>query len=146
MILPAQTIKELNILDPCHSSYDVGGMSAGLGPCSYDMTLNENLSLRPGEFKLASCVEKFNMPHDVAGEVKDKSTLARLGVAVQNTFVDPGFRGFLTVEVTNHGPLDINLEASQPICQVVFYRLETETEIPYMGKYQDQSPGPQVAR
>jgi dCTP deaminase len=67
-------------------------------------------------------------------------------LAVQNTVFDPGFRGFCTIELTNHGNEIISIRSGTAIAQMIFHRLDEPTEIPYKGKYQDQQAGPQEAR
>jgi dCTP deaminase len=121
-------------------------MSFGLGPAGYDVRIAEGITVSAGQFFLASTVERFNIPNDILGKVCDKSTWARRGIAVQNTIIEPGWRGFLTLELTNHGLDRIVIEAGDPIAQIIFFRLEAATELPYAGKYQDQEAGPQPAR
>lgn len=86
------------------------------------------------------------MPDDVVGIVHDKSTLARRGLALQNTVIEPGWRGFLTLEISNHGTEPVTLTAGTPIAQVLFHRLDHLAANPYNGKYQDPERGPQKAR
>jgi len=95
---------------------------------------------------LGSSIEFFDIPLDVCAEVKDKSTNARMFVLVQNTFIESGWRGFLTIELTRFLPWPIRLKRGTPIAQVVFKQLDHPTEQPYEGKYQDQEAGPQAAR
>jgi dCTP deaminase len=145
MILPAQAIRKIKPVSPfcertCHN-----GMTFGLGPAGYDVRLAETVVVG-AKFVLASTLEHFDMPTDLLGQVTDKSTWARRGVAVQNTIIEPGWRGYLTVELTNHGGEPIEIQAGDPIAQIVFFRLEAPTERPYQGKYQDQEAGPQPAR
>jgi dCTP deaminase len=102
--------------------------------------------LAPGEFVLASTAEMFCMPDDVLGVVHDKSSWARRGLAAQNTVIEPGWRGFLTLELTNHGKEPLWLERGVGIVQVIFHLLDEPAAHPYRGKYQDQAAGPQVAR
>lgn len=82
------------------------------------------------------------MPNDLCAEVKDKSTNARMFVLVQNTIIEPGWRGFLTLELTRMLPWPIRIKRGTPIAQIVFKRLDAPTEQPYSGKYQDQKRGP----
>lgn len=98
-----------------------------------------------GGFVLGSVVEYIEMPNDVIGVVHDKSTLARLGLAVQNTVIEPGWKGYLTLEITNHGPYCLRLRKGLPICQVLFYQIDGRAE-GYVGKYQGQPPEPVVAK
>lgn len=150
MILPGQTIRELcsgaygqrPMLEPFRERAVAHGMSYGLSVAGYDVRIAQDITIGPGEFVLASTVERFAMPTDVLAKVADKSTWARRGIAVQNTIIEPGWRGFLTLEITNHGQSIIDFAEGMPIAQIIFHRLETSAEKPYSGKYQDQSFGP----
>ncbi len=104
------------------------------------------MTITPGSFCLIASEEYFQMPDNVAAEVKDKSSWARVGVALQNTFIDPGWCGFLTMELSHHGRVPQRLLPGDPIAQIVFYLLTQSTEQPYRGKYQNQERGPQEAR
>ena len=146
-ILSAQSIRRLNLLSPLlEKCYDPNGNSAGLSVCGYDLTLDQDLHISPGEFKLASTAEMFQLPHDIAAIMHDKSSLARRGLAVQNTVAEPGWRGYLTLEITNHGNEYVFLPAGSAICQAIFHVLDEPTTQPYEGKYQNQQRGPQEAR
>lgn len=118
------------------------GLSFGLQPCAYDLRIRGELLLRPGDFRLASSLERVVMPNRICAFVHDKSTWARRGVAVQNTHVDPGFRGHLTIELSNHGQEEYLIIAGTPICQLVFHMLDAPARRPYSGKYQDQPDRP----
>jgi len=118
------------------------GMSYGLSAAGYDIRVAQKTRLEPGSFWLASSLERFDMPVDILGEVKDKSSLARLGVTVQNTVIEPGWFGWLTLEITNHGPEPVEILCGQPIAQILFYRLSAPTDAPYSGKYQNQPDQP----
>lgn len=146
MILSAQTIRKRGIIRPFSERTIVNGMSYGLSSCGYDVRIKQHLIVPPGRFKLASTVEHFWMPNDVVGRVHDKSTLARLGLAVQNTIIEPGWRGYLTLEISNNGYRDHELEAGQPIAQIIFELLDEPTEQVYSGKYQDQADEPVEAK
>jgi dCTP deaminase len=124
----------------------VRGMSFGLSAASYDVRIAESVAIYPGEFVLASTLERFCIPNDVLIVAHDKSTWARRGLAVQNTIFDPGWRGFATLEITNHGRSALSIVAGDPIAQVVCHLLTEATEQPYAGKYQNQEAGPQPAR
>jgi dCTP deaminase len=151
MILSAQTIRRWNIIKPCLDAYkDSNGNSAGLSGCGYDIAIDLKdgncKQILPGEFYLSSAIEHFNIPNHVMGVVHDKSSLARRGLAVQNTVLEPGWHGFLTLEITNHGIEKILLHHNDAIAQVIFYFLDEPTILPYKGKYQDQERGPQDSR
>jgi dCTP deaminase len=135
-------------------------MTFGLGPAGYDIRAAEDVDIPPGGFVLGSSFEQFDMPLDMLGVVHDKSSWARKGLCVQNTVIEPGWRGFLTLEYTNHLPdcpeVDrcpagwpwnwIHIKQGDPIAQIIFHMLDEPTVQPYEGKYQDQEAGPQKAR
>lgn len=114
------------------------GRSYGLSAASYDVRLAHGLWLIPGWGRLGHILEHIRMPDDLAGQVKDKSTNARLFILVQNTWIDPGWEGYLTVEITRLKPWPVYLKAGTPIAQIVFNRLDEPTAKPYGGKYQRQ--------
>lgn len=145
MIASAQTLRRLRPVSPLVERQRFNGLTYGLGPAGIDLRIGQLVSLDVGEFRLASCVEHFTMPPQLLGVVHDKSTWARMGLAVQNTVIEPGWRGHLTIELSNHGPERITILAGTPICQVIFHLLDEPTDRPYEGKYQDQPSGPQQA-
>jgi len=147
MILPGQHIRRLCQTDTpmitpfCeHMTFD--GMSFGLSIAGYDIRLAQELELKPGHFKLGSTVEKFNIPFNILAKVADKSTLARRGLSVYNTVIEPGWKGFLTVELVNNGHHTIKLWAGSPIAQIIFHQLLEPAEVGYEGKYQNQPDKP----
>ena len=168
MILSAQTIKNrtipygialTDIIYPFKERYVVNGNSAGLSHCGYDVTIAEDIIIYPITLKylvlnqfadypsavLASTVEHFYIPTNIAAVVMDKSSWARRFIAVQNTICEPGFKGFLTLEITNHSNKVVKIIKGSAIAQIVFHYLDQDTDYPYSGKYQDQKAGPQPA-
>jgi len=151
MILSAQSIRHRCLLKPamiepfCERD-KTGGMSYGLSSCGYDIRIAEHINLEPGGFALGSTIEMFRIPKDVTAVVHDKSSWGRKGLAVQNTVLEPGWEGFLTIELSNHSKLWISIVQGMPIAQLIFHKLDHTTEQPYTGKYQNQEPGPQEAR
>ncbi|MGQ3671808.1 dCTP deaminase [Xanthobacter sp. TB0136] len=146
MILAAQHVRERDgIITPFYERTVAHGMTFGLGPAGYDVRIAETLILEPGGFSLASTIEHFDIPADLIAFVHDKSTWARLGLALQNTVAEPGWHGFLTLELTNHSAAPIQILAGMPIAQIIFHELTGVTAFPYAGKYQDQAPGAQPA-
>jgi dCTP deaminase len=151
MILSAQSIRKANILTPfSERTIDTETkISYGLGSASYDIRIDQDIFIdykddfSAKKFVLASTIEHFTMPNNICGIVHDKSTWARLGIAVQNTFIDPGWCGYLTLEITNHSNSWIRILKGQGIAQIVFHYLDKETEQPYKGKYQNQKQGVQ---
>jgi dCTP deaminase len=152
MILSAQSIRRRCVedypplIDPFVERDVVRGMSLGLSAASYDVRIAESMTINPGEFVLASTMERFDIPDDVLIVAHDKSSWARRGLAVQNTIFDPGWRGYAALELTNHGRSSLTILAGDPIAQIVCHLLTEPTEQPYSGKYQDQQRGPQSAR
>lgn len=145
MIIPAQELARIRPLYPFNERAVFNGMSFGLSSAGYDVRVAETFWLTQDQrFVLASTVEEFNMPNDLIGMVHDKSSWARRGVSLFNTVIEPGWRGFLTLEIVYHGRDDIRVERGSPIAQIVFMRLTEPTTMPYNGKYQDQKEGPQV--
>lgn len=111
-----------------------------LGRSPENPSWNATYVLEPGDFVLAGTLEYFRMPGDLVGVVHDKSTLARLGIAVQNTVMEPGWEGYLTVEISNHGVNRIVLTKDMPIAQVIFFRGDRPQRV-YTGRYQGQERG-----
>ena len=146
MILPAQTIRKLKPILPFHERTVHNGMSFGLSHAGYDVRIAETIKLSPGEFALASTIEEFFMPTDIVAFVHDKSSWARRGLSLFNTVIEPGWIGFLTLELVNHSDQKLFIGEGDPIAQIIFMRLEEPTEKPYSGKYQFQARGAQVAR
>lgn len=98
----------------------------------------------PGELYLATTKEHIELPDDLAANVLGRSSLGRLGVSVHQTagFIDPGFEGEITLEITNHGPQVVRLEPGLRICQIVFTELSSPALRPYGhegSQYQNQS-------
>lgn len=144
MIIPGQTLWHIRPVAPFveRTVHPKSGMTYGVGPAGYDVRVAEDFFLRPGDFSLASTVEHFDIPANIMAFVTDKSTLARAGLSVFNTVIEPGWRGYLTLELKNHGHSTIHVMARMPIAQIVFHKLEEATDKPYKGKYQDQPDRP----
>lgn len=151
----------------------VNGKSYGLSACTYDCRIAEDLVLEPMPFAiiqrffktgswayqteqigetryraLASTMERFCLPANVCGSVLDKSSMARVFVSAFNTHLDPGWAGYLTVELVNLGDTVVTYKVGDPVCQIKFEWLDEPTDLPYGPgrKYFDQEAGPQAAR
>ena len=112
----------------------------------------EPFILHPGEFVLASTYEVVQLPDDVAGRLEGKSSLGRLGLLTHSTagFVDPGFDGHVTLELSNVATLPIKLWPGMKIGQLCLFRLSSPAEHPYGSavygsRYQGQR-GPTPSR
>jgi dCTP deaminase len=93
----------------------------------------EPFILHPGEFVLASTYEVVTLPDDVAGRLEGKSSLGRLGLLTHSTagFIDPGFSGHVTLELSNVATLPIKLWPGMKIGQLCLIRLSSPAEQPY---------------
>ncbi|WJY68915.1 dCTP deaminase [Corynebacterium auris] len=113
----------------------------------------EAFVLHPGEFVLGSTLEKFTLPNDLAGRLEGKSSLGRLGLLTHSTagFIDPGFSGYITLELSNVANLPITLWPGMKVGQLALFRMTSAAEVPYgsgsLGsKYQGQrGPTPSKA-
>jgi dCTP deaminase len=94
---------------------------------------DEPFILHPGEFVLASTYEAVTLPDDVAARLEGKSSLGRLGLLTHSTagFIDPGFTGHVTLELSNVATLPIKLWPGMKIGQLCFFRLSSPAEHPY---------------
>jgi dCTP deaminase len=108
--------------------------------------------LHPGEFVLASTFEVFHLPADLAGRLEGKSSLGRLGLLTHSTagWIDPGFGGHVTLELSNVATLPIKLWPGMKIGQLCLFRTSSPVEHPYGSsiygsRYQDQR-GPTPSR
>ncbi len=102
--------------------------------------------LHPGEFVLGSTLEHITLPDDLVARLEGKSSLGRIGLLIHSTagYVDPGWRGHLTLELSNVANLPITLYYKMKIGQISFLQLSTPVDNPYgsseLGsKYQDQT-------
>ncbi len=107
---------------------------------------DEPFILHPGEFVLGQTLEWVELPDDLVARLEGKSSLGRLGLLIHSTagYVDPGWRGTLTLELSNVANLPIALYAGMRIGQISFFRMSSPVERPYgsseLGsKYQGQS-------
>lgn len=117
-----------------------------------DVRPDEPFILHPGEFVLASTFEAVTLPDDVAARLEGKSSLGRLGLLTHSTagFIDPGFTGHVTLELSNVATLPIKLWPGMKIGQLCFFRLSSASERPYgsaeySSRYQGQR-GPTASR
>ena len=112
----------------------------------------ESFVLHPGEFVLGSTYEQVTLPDDVAARVEGKSSLGRLGLLTHATagFVDPGFTGHVTLELSNVATLPIVLYPGMKIGQLCFFQLSSPAEHPYgsdtRGSHYQGQRGPTASR
>ncbi|MET8555874.1 dCTP deaminase [Streptomyces sp. NPDC004959] len=113
---------------------------------------DEPFILHPGEFVLASTYEVVTLPDNLASRLEGKSSLGRLGLVTHSTagFIDPGFSGHVTLELSNLATLPIKLWPGMKIGQLCLFQLSSAAEFPYGSerygsRYQDQR-GPTASR
>ncbi|WP_430753918.1 dCTP deaminase [Micrococcus luteus] len=113
---------------------------------------DEAFILHPGEFVLGSTYEQVTLPDDLAARLEGKSSLGRLGLLTHSTagFIDPGFSGHVTLELSNVATLPITLWPGMKIGQLCFFRLSSAAQSPYgtganQNRYQGQR-GPTASR
>lgn len=130
------------------------GVSHGMSEAGYDIRIKQGILFAPdigvavdchvqnrrGRFTIASTVERFKMPSNLMGIVHDKSSWARRGLSVFNTVIEPGWEGFLTLELVYHGEGTLEIRAGSGIAQVVFH--EVTDAVIYAGRYQNQADEP----
>jgi len=131
-------------IDPAEDQPD---LTRGIEP-----SVGEPFILHPGEFVLASTYEVVSLPDDIAARLEGKSSLGRLGLLTHSTagFIDPGFSGHVTLELSNVATLPIKLWPGMKIGQLCFFRLTSPAEYPYGSekygsRYQGQR-GPTPSR
>ena len=136
------------------------GVTHGLSEAGYDIRIHQEIrflvdddgrrtvtivdgllsTANPGTFTLASAIEEFQMPNHLVGIVHDKSTWARQGLSVFNTVIEPGWNGFLTLELVYHGNEDLIIPAGSGIAQVIFH--DVSDPVQYTGRYMNQPNRP----
>lgn len=168
MIINGQTLlKYAPIVNMENKKIKKYGVSYGLSEAGYDIRIKQDIVFTPnnwvkiyypydddemmssekvqiGNFCLASSIEKFDMPTNLVGTVKDKSTWARKGLSVFNTVIEPGWKGYLTLELVYHGADSLHIPAGSGIAQVLFSSIKEEATYGD-GKYQNAEDRPQEA-
>lgn len=171
LFLPPGDPRRLVIHPYCPTTKEPGRPGWGLSSAGYDLRLGRtfkifsNLSatvldvrkfdescliahegdwciIPPNSFVLGQSVEYIEMPEDVIALALGKSTNVRCAVGSALTPLEPGWRGYLTLELPNHAPLPLRIHAGDGICQLVFFQLGGPASVPYNKKasamYQDQ--------
>ncbi len=160
MIINGKQLLELAPLSPMSAMKNKeNGVSWGLSEVGYDIRIKQNIEIvkriypsgahwiavvddfiEGEKFCLASTIEEFHMPNNLCGIVHDKSTWARQGISVFNTVIEPGWKGFLTLELVYHGQENLFIPAGSGIAQVIFHQISEPAA--YDGKYQNQADKP----
>lgn len=105
----------------------------------YKTITSDSYILLPNQFVLATTMEYFDLPDDLTAFVEGRSSLGRMGLFIQNAgWVDPGFKGEITLELYNANRCAIELKAGRRVGQLVFAKMDETALNPYNGKYQGQ--------
>lgn len=128
------------------------GLSYGPSYDGFDIRLAEGLRIPSKSLRLGVSLECFRMPKAYRAIVHDKSSLIRQGVVVGNSVIEPGWEGYLTLEIANWGAKIVSLPPEQPIAQICFVRCNfwlwkvLGMSRGYSGKYQSQPQVPVEAK
>jgi dCTP deaminase len=105
----------------------------------YKTIKSDTYILLPNQFVLATTMEYFDLPNNLTAFVEGRSSLGRMGLFIQNAgWVDPGFKGEITLELYNANRCAIELKAGRRVGQLVFAQMDDTAFNPYNGKYQGQ--------
>lgn len=108
-------------------------------PISYKIIRSDTYLLLPGQFVLATTMECLDLPDNMTAFVEGRSSLGRMGLFIQNAgWVDPGFKGEITLELFNANRFAIRLTPGRRVGQLVFAKMDSSALQPYCGKYQNQ--------
>lgn len=99
-------------------------------------TGQKEIVLEPGDFYLVKTIEKVNMPPDLVGIFKPRSTLHRMGILLRTSQVSPGYSGELIFALTNVGPCPVRLELGARIVHLMFAKIDGSTSL-YRGQWQN---------
>ena len=162
-------LKAAPIKDMVSGKVVAHGMTYGCSEAGYDIRIKQEIRFYPvnpdaefkkfrvmsftndsftnddeGRFTIASAIEEFHLPTNLLGRVCDKSSWARKGLSVFNTVIEPGWKGFLTLELVYHGNTELIIPAGAPIAQVLFEQVKNP--VTYVGRYQNQADEPTPAK
>ena len=119
--------------------YRSGMISLDEQPVPNLVTADEYI-IHPGQFVLASTMEYIELPDNLTAFVEGRSSMGRIGLSIQSAgWVDPGFKGSITLQLYNFNKCSIKLVSGMRMGQLVFAELDDHAENPYNGKYQGQT-------
>ena len=138
------------ITKPYIDPYDKTDLESYMEEITIDK--NKPFIIHPGEFTLATTYETVKLPDDIVARVEGRSSIGRLGITMHVTagYIDPGFEGKITLEISNIGKMPVALYPQQRVCQIVFETMTTPAAKPYGHKSRDSKymgqNGPQVSK
>ena len=107
-------------------------------PASYDLRSAEDIVLKSGTCTLVHTLEWVELPLSLAAKLMCRSSFGRRGVLIGGGYVDPGFRGNLTLCLVNMGGEDVRLQKEERVVQMIFHQVTGSTD-GYSGRYQDSA-------
>ena len=119
------------IRKPCIDPMDKTDMDSYME--SFYIDDGQPFIIHPGEFALATTYETIELPDDLVARVEGRSSMGRLGITMHVTagYIDPGFCGRITLEISNIGKMPVALYTGQRVCQIVFETMTSPSERPY---------------
>lgn len=119
------------IRKPCIDPQEPGDIESYMK--SYHIKDGESFIIHPGEFALATTYEYIGLPDNLVARVEGRSSIGRLGITMHVTagYIDPGFHGKITLEISNIGKMPVALYPKQRVCQIVFETMTSPAEKPY---------------
>jgi dCTP deaminase len=119
------------IRKPCIDPLDKSDLESYME--SFHLAQGEPFIIHPGEFALATTYERVKLPDDLVARVEGRSSMGRLGITMHVTagYIDPGFQGKITLEISNIGKMPVALYTGQRVCQIVFETMTSPSQRPY---------------
>jgi dCTP deaminase len=119
------------IRKPCIDPLDKSDLESYME--SFHLDQGEAFIIHPGEFALATTHEAVKLPDDLVARVEGRSSMGRLGITMHVTagYIDPGFQGKITLEISNIGKMPVALYTGQRVCQIVFETMTSPSQRPY---------------
>jgi len=108
-----------------------------LQPSSYDLRSAEDVVIKKGGFALVPTMEFVSLPADLCATLWGRSSFGRKGITLGAGYIDPGFRGNLTICMVNNGPEDVAVQKGMRIVNMLIHPIEGLVESSYHGQYQD---------
>lgn len=122
-----------------YGRYPLIDVTKEIGYSTFKINQDGTFILSPHSFALATTKEVIKLPNDLTAFVEGRSSIGRLGLFIQNAgWVDPGFIGEITLELYNATNYPIQIKKGMRIAQLVFCKMNSECDLPYVGKYQHQ--------
>ncbi|MDP2856343.1 MAG: dCTP deaminase [bacterium] len=109
-------------------------------PIKYREIESDKVIIPSHSFMLATTLEWVELPNNITAFVEGRSSIGRMGLFIQNAgWIDPGFKGRITLELYNANSVAIKISSGRRICQLVFCKMDSPAKNPYCGKYQGQN-------